>query len=228
MHTVGLWKSWSTLTDAVRAGASVIKPGVEGHDERWTQAFIAAMHRNAQTTAAEVVRLVGPAAGRMLDIGGGSGAYSIAFVQANPALRAEIFDLPQVTPIAARHIVEAGLADRIATRNGDLRSDEFGGGYDLILLSAICHMLGPEENQDLFRRCARALSPGGRLMIRDFILEPDKTAPKAAAMFALNMLVGTRSGATYTAAEYGVWLHAAGLTRVERPNPDADVLIARW
>ena len=57
-------------------------------------------------------------------------------------------------------------------------SDRFGEGYDLVFVSAICHMLGPEENRDLLRRCHAALRPGGRIVIQDFILEPDKTAPK--------------------------------------------------
>jgi predicted O-methyltransferase YrrM len=81
-------------------------------------------------------------------------------------------------PIAQKHVEEAGLAERVTTRVGDLTVDEFGKGYDLILLSAICHMLDPEQNLDLFRRCYRALAPRGRVVIRDFILEPDKTAPR--------------------------------------------------
>ena len=78
----------------------------------------------------------------------------------------------------------------------DLRSDELGNGYDLVFLSAICHMLSEEENCDLLALCRAALATGGRLVIEDFILRPDKTAPKWAALFALNMLVGTRGGSS--------------------------------
>ena len=60
-----------------------------------------------------------------------------------------------------------------------MRTDELGRGYDLALLSAICHMFGPEENRELFGRCYRALAPGGRLLMRDFILDPDGTSPRA-------------------------------------------------
>lgn len=221
MHTVHVWKAWTTLTDAVRAGSAVLPPGVEGRDAEWTQAFIAAMHRGALSAAPALVETVG-AAGvrRLLDLGGGSGAYSIAFAQANPKLQAEVLDLASVVPIAQKHIEEAGLAARVTTRVGDLLTDEFGAGYDLVLLSAICHMFGPEENQDLLRRSYRALAPGGRIVIRDFILEPDKTAPKGAALFALNMLVATRTGSTYNEAEYTSWLKGAGFARVSRPQPD--------
>ena len=221
MHTVHVWKAWTTLTDAVRAGTAVVPPGVDGRDAEWTQAFIAAMHRGALSAAPAVVETVG-AAGvrRLLDLGGGSGAYSIAFAQANPELRAEVLDLDSVVPIAQKHIDEAGLAGRVTTRVGDLLTDEFGAAYDLVLLSAICHMFGPEENQDLLRRSYRALTPGGRVVIRDFVLEPDKTAPKGAALFALNMLVATRTGSTYSEAEYTSWLKGAGFVRVTRPQPD--------
>jgi precorrin-6B methylase 2 len=228
MHTVHLWQTWGTLTGAVRAGTAVRPPGVEARDEDWTEAFIAAMHSRASAIAPEVVRAVGVEnVARLLDVGGGSAAFSIAFAQADPDLRAEVFDLPPVLPIAQRHIRAAGLETRVTTRPGDLEEDDFGEGYDLILLSAICHMLGPDGNRDLIRRCAAALALSGRLVIRDFILEPDRTAPPMAALFALNMLVGTRDGSTYTESEYRDWCAAAGLTQVARPDPAGDLLIAR-
>lgn len=227
MHTVDMFAAWATLTDCVRAGTAVRPPGVEQQEQRWTESFIAAMHRGADRTAAQVVRAVGVSgARRLLDIGGGSGAYSIAFAKANPSLRAEVLDLASVVPIAQKHIQEAGMADRVTTRVGDLTVDEFGKDYDLILLSAICHMLDPEQNQDLFRRCYRALAPGGRIVIRDFILEPDKTAPRWAALFAINMLVGTKGGSTYTEAEYKSWLTGAGFQGFTRVDATRDLMVA--
>ena len=178
LHTAHLWQRWSTLTDCVRAGTAVARDEIAGRGEDWTEAFIAAMHRNASERAPLVVRAVGAEnVRRMLDVGGGSGAYSIAFAQANSALRADILDLAAVEPIAQRHIQEAGVADRVKVRAGDLRSDRLGEGYDLVFVSAICHMLSPAENLDLLRRCREALAPGGRVVIQDFILEADKTAP---------------------------------------------------
>lgn len=227
MHTVNMWNSWDTLTDCVRVGTAINPPGVEAEDPEWTQHFIAAMHRGAQAAAKSMVAAVGAqGVRRLLDVGGGSGAYAIEFAKANPGLHAEVLDLAEVVPIAQRHIREAGLAGRVTTRVGDLTADEFGRGYDLILLSAICHMLGPEQNQDLIRRCHRATAPGGRLVIRDFILEPDRTSPRWAALFAINMLVATRSGSTYTEEEYRDWLLAAGYEKVTRPEPSGDLMVA--
>jgi SAM-dependent methyltransferase len=132
-----------------------------------------------------------------------------------------------VLPIARGHIREAGLEGRVAVREGDLRAGDLGQGYDLVLVSAICHMLDEAENQDLLRRCARALNPGGRVAIREFILDPDRAGPPRAALFALNMLVGTPRGNTYTEAEYRSWLGQAGFREITRPEPEGDWIIGR-
>jgi hypothetical protein len=94
--------------------------------------------------------------------------------------------------------------------------DNFGSGYDLILLNAICHMFSEEQNMDIFRRARQALAPKGRLVVQDFILNPDKAGPPHAALFSVNMLVGTDAGATYSEAEYAGWMKEAGLTEVHR------------
>ncbi len=220
MHTVHMWERWSTLTEAVRTGTAADVGQRTSWGGQWVESFIAAMHSRAESTAASLVEAVGTAGiRRLLDIGGGSGAYSIAFAQADPNLQAEILDLPQVLSIANRHIQAAGLSHRVTTREGDLRKDSFGEGYDLILLSAICHMLRPDENRDLFRRAFRALAPGGRMIVRDHLLTPDKTAPREGALFSLNMLSGTEGGASYSAEEYRAWMEEAGFTGIRQIGP---------
>ncbi len=215
LHTAHLWHRWSTLTDCVRAGTAVARDEIASRGQEWTESFIAAMHRNASERAPLVVRAVGAEnVRRMLDVGGGSGAYSIAFAQANPALQADILDLSTVEPIAQRHIEAAGVVDRVKVRAGDLRRDSLGEGYDLVFVSAICHMLSSRENFDLLRRGREALRPGGRIVIQDFILEADKTAPRFAALFALNMLVGTSGGSSYSEPEYTTWLGEAGFWEI--------------
>lgn len=227
MHTVRTWDGWHRLTDSIRAGGAAAEPGVEAHDPAWTESFIAAMHRGAGAAAKALVEAAGTqGVRRMLDAGGGSGAYSIAFAEASPELRAEVLDLAPVVEIARRHIREAGLEERVTARTGDLTRDDFGRGYDLILLSSICHMLDEEQNRDLLRRAFRALAPGGRVLIRDFILDAGKTSPRGAALFAVHMLVQTRGGSTYSEAEYTAWLRAAGFSKVTRPDPAGDLIIA--
>jgi len=228
LHTANLWDRWSTLTDAVRAGTSVV---TRSRNAQSTVAFIAAMDRNAKEHAPAVVKAVGTnGIERMLDLGGGSGAYSVAFARAFPNLKSEIMDLADVVPLTQQHIGLTGLSDRIVTRVGDMLCDPFGENFNLILVSAICHMFSAEENRKVFERAYRALARGGRLVIQDFILEPDKTAPRFATLFALNMLVGTRSGSSYSEPEYAEWLRDAGFSdirRVRLPGPAGLMLATR-
>ncbi len=223
LHTASLWKKWSTLTECVKAGTSVTYQEMHERGDDWTRPFIAAMHRNATERARLAVQAVGIAGiHRMLDVGGGSGAYSIAFAQASAQIEADILDVEPVLPLAQEYISAAGVEERVKTRAGDLRTDDFGSGYDLVFVSAICHMLGPSENADLLRRCHRALGPGGQVVIQDFILDEDKTSPKQAALFSINMLVGTKGGASYSGKEYEDWLASAGFTNIRRvklPGP---------
>jgi len=211
MHTAYLWDRWSTLTESVRKGASQVRASVGEGDRNWTEAFIAAMDRNVAERAPFVINAVDTSrVRRMLDIGGGSAGYSIAFAKASPELYSEVLDLPAVLPLTQQYIERAGFTERVKTRAGDLQRDEFGRDYDLVFVSAICHILGPAENQDLFRRCFAALALGGQIVIQDFILKSDKTAPRQAALFALNWLVITENGGNYSEDEYSVWLGKAG------------------
>jgi len=229
-HLVNLWPRWSTLTDCVRQGTAVTYREMGERGDDWTTAFIAAMHRNALLRAPIVLKAIQiEKVKTMLDVGGGSGAYSIAFAQANGKLKAEVFDLPSVIPLAQRHINEAGLEKRVIARAGDFRKGDLGADFDLIFISAICHMNGPEDNRDLFKKSFKALVPGGQIVVQDFILEPDRTAPRSAAIFAINMLVGTLHGGTYTEEEYSTWLRESGFVDVRRirlPGPSG-LMIAR-
>jgi predicted O-methyltransferase YrrM len=218
-HNAALWHRWSHLSEVVRTGQPAPRPRRDPDDD---ESFIAAMHMNASARAPQVVAALDlSGARRALDLGGGSGGYAIALAQAAPRLHVEVVDTPDVVPLTRRYIAEAGLQDRISAREGDLLAGEYGQGYDLALLSAVCHMLGRDQNADLIRRAARALGPGGRLVIQDFVLEPDRTTPKAAAIFAVNMLVNTAAGTNYTEADYVAWMRAAGLEDIRRVPLDA-------
>ncbi len=215
LHTADIWSRWSTLTDAVRRGSRI---PVE-REASWTRNFIAGMWQNAKDRAPLVVKALGTdGVRRILDLGGGSGIYSIAFAQASPEVRCEILDLPEVVPLTAEYVKQAGVAAQVGIRAGDMLRDDPGSGYDIILLNAICHMFSEEQNKDLFVRARRALAPKGRLVVQDFILNPAKTGPVHAALFSINMLVGTDAGASYSEPEYAGWMRDAGFTAVQRIN----------
>ncbi len=225
LHIANMWHRWSTLTDVVRTGTRV---AIRRDDTpEWTRDFIAAMQRIAKDRAPLVVKALGTATfksrstfnvRRILDLGGGSGAYSIAFAKASPEVRCEILDIPEVVPLTAEYINQAGVAAQVSLRPGDMLQDDFGSGYDIVMLNAICHMFSEEQNRDIFRRAHQALAPNGRLVVQDFILNPEKTGPQQAALFSLNMLVATDAGASYSEPEYTDWMKAAGFTEVCRIN----------
>ncbi len=124
LHTAHLWHHWSTLTECVRKGTSV---ETHNREDNWVTAFIAAMDRNARERAGSVVKAIGTSGiQRMLDLGDGSGRYSIAFANSNPDLKSQIFDLADVVPLAQQYIRKAGLSDRITTQTGDMLRDPPG------------------------------------------------------------------------------------------------------
>jgi precorrin-6B methylase 2 len=217
MHTVHLWNSWDTLTDAVRNGGLVRQKPVEGRDDEWFVGFIAAMHGRAAKEAPELVsRLDLSGVSRVLDVGGGSGAFSMAFVRASGSIQATVFDLPNVVSLTQGYIEKEGLGDRIDTVAGDYNIDELPQGYDLAFLSAIIHSNSLKQNQKLFTKISDALNPGGKIVVSDFIMNDDRTSPAFGAIFALNMIVNTRGGDTYTESEVKSWMKTAGMSFVER------------
>jgi len=216
-HSVHLWDTWSTLTRAVYKGTTIMEKKINDRGEKWLTAFIAAMHNRAQKHAPKVVgKLDLSKVTRVLDVGGGSGAYAMAFAKARSNISAAVFDLPNVIPLTRQYIEKEGLADKIKTIVGDYTVDSLGNGYDLIFLSAIIHSNSNEVNVKLLKKCSEALNPGGQVVIQDFIMDENRTTPPSGALFALNMLVSTEAGDTYTEAEVKDWMTAAGFSNIKR------------
>ena len=219
MHSVHMWTRWSTLTEAVRRGAPV--EGAESRTDEWREAFMAAMHWRGVPQAAALVRTLDlDGVSRVLDVAGGTGVFAMAFARARPGLEAVVFDLPAIVPITRRYVEEAGLSDRVTAVAGDATADDLPGRFDLVLLSAILHSFAPDVNQRLVAKAAAALAPGGRVVVQEFVVNEDRTGPLQPTLFALNMLVGTQGGDTYTEGEIRGWMEAAGLTAVTRMDTE--------
>ncbi len=228
MHTVHLWNTWSTLTEAVRLGTSVAPHRRRrAESTAWTAAFIAAMNDRARKQAPVVASQMEIREGmRILDVGGGSGAFTAAFVRARKGVTATVFDLPVVLPLTERYLSAEGLMDRIDLVGGDYTRDDLPAGYDLVFLSAIIHSNSQDQNRKLIRKCARALNPKGTVVVQDFIMDDSRTNPPGGTLFALNMLVGTPAGDTFTESEIREWMEEAGLSdigRVETPFGSAQM-----
>jgi predicted O-methyltransferase YrrM len=215
LHAAHLWDSWSNLTGIVKGTGPSGPPASATRDSDELSAFIGAMHVVGMPMAQKIVAAVQPGPARnLIDVGGASGTYTIAFLQAAPELKATLFDRPAVIRMAGKSLAEAGMIDRVRLVAGDFYHDELPGGHDLALLSAIIHQNSPEENVELFRKVFHAMVPGGRIVIRDHVMEPDRTEPRDGAIFAVNMLVNTEGGSTYTYEEIRSWLEEAGFAHV--------------
>ncbi len=216
LHMGTVWQNWSKITDIVlgKTRPSLEKKGILDKDNR--KAFIGAMHVVASKAAPEVVASISPGKARkLLDIGGGSGTYTLAFLNAAPAMQATLFDLAPVIEMARARLQAAGMLDRVALVAGDFYRDELPPGHDLALLSAIIHQNSLEQNDSLYGKIYRALGSGGRIVVRDHVMSADRTQPLEGALFAVNMLAGTEGGRTYTFDEIKDGLTAAGFTRVK-------------
>lgn len=212
LHLSGSWKLWSRLTDIVQGEVAI--PTDDFRTEAQLRAFIGGMHVVSRHQAPGVIQRIGAdGASRVLDIGGASGTYTIAFLRANPGLRATLFDRPAVVEMARERLGAEGLLDRVDLVGGDYNTDPLPAGHDLAFLSAIIHQNSPEQNLDLYTRCHAALNPGGRIIVRDYVLSPDRTSPPAGALFAINMLCATRGGNSYTMEEISLGLVEAGFSR---------------
>jgi len=221
MLATGGWKRWSNLTDIVRHGKERTGPTALDINKNEQETFSGAMHAIAYRMAPGIVAAIKPGrANKLLDIGGGSGAYTQAFLEASPGLTATIFDLASAINIAQKRLATTGLLDRIHLVAGDFYQDELPTGHDLALLSAIIHQNSPEQNIELYRKIFRALLPGGRLVIRDHVMSSDHTRPASGAFFAVNMLVVTAGGGTYSFEEIKSSLESAGFIKVNLIQPD--------
>jgi predicted O-methyltransferase YrrM len=220
LHAANLWRTWSGLTAKVRGPHAEGEPHVFTEEGR-TRAFIGAMHVVGAPQAAAIVAAVQPGPARhLLDVGGASGTYTIAFLEAAPEMTATLFDRPPVVELARERLSQAGLLGRVTLAPGDFYVDALPSGHDLVFLSAIIHQNSPEQNVALYRKCFDALVPGGRIVIRDHVMSPDRTEPRGGALFAINMLVGTAGGGTYTFDEIRSDLEAAGFVRARLTEPD--------
>ena len=213
-HQANCLRRWAQLGRVVQAGEPAERvPSVRGPDADQA-AFIHAMHA-VSAQAAHIVADIGPPAFRhLLDVGGASGTWTIAFLRAMPEAKATLFDLPPAIDQARLRLGEAGLLDRVTLAPGDFYLDSLPSGADLAWVSAITHQNSREQNRDLFRKVADALEPGGRILIRDIVMDETRTRPAAGALFAVNMLTGTPRGGTFTLQEFDEDLTRSGFTDV--------------
>lgn len=230
-HHNQLAKSWAQLDDVLRRGGPARRDRTARRDAEGTERFIRAMHDNSRKRALALAHsFADQDLGTMLDAGGGSGAYCQAFCRRWPKLQATLFDRGDVLKVARKIVGTGPVGRRVHMVAGDLNDDPLPQGFDLVLLSNVIHSSGPGEIRLWFRKIHKALVPGGTLVIHDFLTNAARTQPKQAAVFAINMLVNTAAGRTYSFAELTDWLGRAKFSKIRRAKAaelTSGILIAR-
>ncbi len=207
-HHTHLMSRWAGLAEVVARGEPAPRAP---RDESSQQAFLRAMDDGARKVAPALWEAVSLARRRrLLDVGGGSGRFTLEALARNPGLRATVVDRPESE--AALRAFAAGQpgADRLDFVAADALADPLPPA-DAVLLSSVVHIYGPDGLARLAGNLARALEDGGVLVIRDFLFaDSAHTTPAATALFAVNMLVNTEAGGCYTADELEALFTPAG------------------
>ena len=226
--------SWLELTDVVATG----KPAESVNREDGGEAFFMELVSNifpmsypaAQALAAHLALDGSGPAVRVLDLGAGSGVWSIAVAQSSPRVQVTAVDWPGVLPITKKHADRFGVGDRYTLVPGDLATADFGSDHDVITIGHILHSEGVERSKKLLRKCFDALAPGGTIAIQEFLVNAERTGPPMSLIFAVNMLVNTDTGDTWSFEEISEWLKEAGFTNprtLDAPGPSPLILATK-
>ena len=224
MHSNHLWNTWGHLTEVVKTGIVAHRAEINERGEEWLEAFINAMHdRGKKQAPAQLAEIDLQGVESVLDVGGGSGCFSMEFINKKPALKAAIFDLPNVVPISKKIVEKEGFSGEIEHYSGDYKTDELPSGFDLVFLSAIIHSNTAETNQELVKKCYDSLNTNGKIVVQDWIMNDAKTKPVQGAIFSINMLVGVEGGDCYSENEVSSWMRNAGFTDISKVVLEAGI-----
>ncbi len=222
------WAAALQTAETIRTGAPQAKHDFADMDDDALGAFFRGLHNGTLASARNLLASDLDLRGyrRLLDVGGGTGAVAIALCEELPELTATVLDLPRVANVVTRDFVSAaGLADRIAVVEGDAVRETTAGEYDLVTMRALLQVLGPADAAALVANVAKALAPGGRLVIIGRVLNDDRRSPAYTALFNLVFLNLYDAGLAHTEGEHRQWLAAAELTDVQKLQLGTDTVV---
>ena len=226
-----LLPKWLSLAEVVRTGEPAVHVAGESEGAAFFEGFVEDIlpmsYPAAQALAQglDLAQSTGPVS--VLDLATGSGVWGIALAQASPKVTVRAVDWPGVLPVTRRVTAKFGVADRFTFAPGDLREADFGSGHQVATLGHILHSEGEERGRRLLAKTFQALAPGGTIAIAEFLVDDDRTGPVGGLIFAVNMLVNTKEGGTYSFEEIHDWLRKAGyvnIRKLEAPGPSPLIL----
>jgi SAM-dependent methyltransferase len=217
-------ESFGKLTDAVRKGGTAADAGGSTKPEnpewvKFARGMAGLMRMPAELVAQRVVadtkQSGGGAVRRVLDIAAGHGMFGISIARHFPEAEITALDWPNVLEVAKENAREAGISARYRTIPGSAFDVEYGGGYDVVLLTNILHHFDPPTCERLLRKAHAALAEGGRAVTVEFVPNADRVSPPEAAGFSLTMLANTPAGDAYTLSEFEKMFRNAGFRSTE-------------
>ena len=166
----------------------------------------------------------------VLDLAAGSGVWGITLAQNSPRVRVTAVDWPEVMPVTRKTVARFGLMKRFRFVPGDLLAVDFGRNHAVATLGHILHSEGEERSRALLRKTFNAMAPGGTVAVAEFLVNDERTEPLVGLLFAVNMLVNTDSGSTYSFREITAWLGDAGFVNpraLDAPGPSPLILATK-
>lgn len=225
---------WLRLNEIVETGKPIQAVNQEASGSDFFQKFVNDIFPMSYPAAQALARHlhVEDAASplRVLDLAAGSGVWGIALAQASEHVQVTAVDWPEVISVTRDTVARFGLSNRFSFIEGDLLQAEFGNNYTVATLGQILHSEGEERSRALLSKTFDALASGGTIAIAEFLVNPDRTGPLSGLLFAVNMLVNTDHGNTYSAEEIGSWLKAAGFVEtqtLDSPGPSPLLLATK-
>lgn len=225
---------WLHLNEVVATGRPVAPVNQQEPGSEFFEDFVADLfpmsYPAAQALAAYLDLNVEGRSVPVLDLAAGSGVWGIALAQCSDAVHVTAVDWPGVLPATRRTVARFGLESRFCFVEGDLLQADYGRGFEVATLGHILHSEGVERSRALLARTFGALSPGGTIAIAEFLVNADRTGPLSGLFFAVNMLVSTDCGNTYSFEEIAGWLAEAGFVNprlLEVPGPSPLILATR-
>jgi SAM-dependent methyltransferase len=221
---------WLHLNEIVVTGRPVAAVNQEKTGVDFFEKFVADIFPVSYPAAqvlAKHLNLNGSGLVRVLDLAAGSGVWGIGLAQSSDRVRVTAVDWPQVLRVTRKMTAQFGVAERFSYIEGDLGEVDFGTNYAVATLGHILHSEGEQRSRSLLAKTFRALGPGGTIAIAEFLVNKDRTGPLLPLFFAVNMLVSTDAGDTYSFEEIRDWLHEAGFVNarlLEAPGPSPLIL----
>jgi len=214
-HTSGqLIPQWLHLNDVVATGQPVAAVNQQGPGSDFFAEFVNDIfpmsYQVAKELAAHLDLKASAAPVSVLDLAAGSGVWGIGLAQTSPQVHVTAVDWHGVIPVTRKTVARFGLSDRFAFVEGDLMDADFGTGHNIATLGHILHSEGIERSKALLKKTFNALGSGGTISVAEFLVNADRTGPLGSLIFAVNMLVNTDRGDTFTFEEIASWLSEAG------------------